>query len=276
MFLGAVAILDALGFKGIWEREDPRAILDLLKSLKRHGLELQGSDYSGCLVDEPGFRHRVRFMSDTIVITVVIKERKSPIRPLYKALYSATMIAGDIMVSALHNLPPLLFRGCVAAGNIIEDSDFLIGPAVDEAAESFEKADGPFLWLTTSALDISHQYADTFHDRLEPIIMIPYRVPMNDGKRFNTHAFTYFSIGDDEERRTWTRSSILQAFRTSSKPSVVNKKRNTAAFLNKVDAYANSGKWKYYRPTRMPQWQDLTFSQRVSLINHNIFPKDFH
>jgi hypothetical protein len=71
--LGAIAILDALGFKGIWAREDANRVLERFKSFRRKGLRLQGKDHGGALVSDVGFRHRVRCMSDTIVITVIVK-----------------------------------------------------------------------------------------------------------------------------------------------------------------------------------------------------------
>jgi hypothetical protein len=58
-------------------------------------------------------------------------------------MLSATLIAGHIMYAALLSSPSLLLRGCMALGGMIERSDFHIGPAADEAAEGFEKADGP-------------------------------------------------------------------------------------------------------------------------------------
>jgi len=36
--LGAIAILDALGFKGIWAREDANSVLNRFKSFRRIGL----------------------------------------------------------------------------------------------------------------------------------------------------------------------------------------------------------------------------------------------
>jgi hypothetical protein len=275
--LGVVVILDALGFKGIWAREDARRVLRRMKSLRRESLKLQGRDRTGVLVSDYGFRHRVRCMSDTIVVTVVVKGPKAPKRALYRAMLSASMIAGNIMFDALYGSPTLLFRGCMAAGEMKEEVDFLIGPAVDEAAERFEKADGPFLWMAPSALDISQRYADTYMDRIEPMIMLPYTVPLNDGSESKTSAFSYFTLGHDihereVERRTETRRRLLEAFgRDPLAPGVRSKKQNTLLFLDHLEDIANAGNWREENLTvRLPEWEDLSPSQKLQLLGRGI------
>src|SRR5437667_7979985 len=131
MDLGVIVILDALGFKGIWAREDAGQVLGCLKSLRRTGLKLQGKNKAGVLLNDFGFRHRVRCMSDTIVITVIVKGPQARRRALYRAILSASMIAGSIMMEAFSKSPKILFRGCLATGFMKEEVDFLIGPAVD-------------------------------------------------------------------------------------------------------------------------------------------------
>jgi hypothetical protein len=275
--LGVVVILDALGFKGIWAREDARRVLKHMKSLRREAHKLQGRDRSGVLLSDHGFRHRVRCMSDTIVVTVVVKGPKAPQRALYRAMLSASMIAGNIMFDALYGSPTLLFRGCMAAGEMKEEVDSLIGPAVDEAAERFEKADGPFLWMAPSALDISQRYADTYMDRIEPVIMLPYTVPLNDGSEIKTSTFSYFTLGHDiyereVERRTETRRHLLEAFgHDPLVPSVRTKKQNTLLLLDHLEGIAKAGSWRKEKLTwRKPDWKDLSLSQKLQLLGHGI------
>jgi len=266
--LGAIAILDALGFKGIWARENTRAVLDRLIALRRTGLDLQGEDCSGVLVNDLGLRHRVRCMSDTIVVTVVVKGPNAPTRALYKAMFSAAMIAGQIMYNALHGTPAFLFRGCIAAGKMKEQADFLIGPAVDEAAERFEVAAGPFLWLAPSALAVHERYEDTFNDRLEPAIMLPYKVPLKNGKKAKTQAFTYFGIINSRDWREALKQRLLTSFGTEPlRPDIKAKKQNAAKFLAHIERIARSGKYmKNRNPTRLPNWEDLSPNQKISLL----------
>jgi hypothetical protein len=270
--LGAIAILDALGFKGIWAREDANRVLERFKSFRRKGLRLQGKDHGGALVSDVGFRHRVRCMSDTIVITVIVKSPNAPRRGLYKAILSASLIAGHIVMEGIRGSPPVLFRGCIAAGEMKEESDFLIGPAVDEAAEWHEKADGPFIWLTRSSLEIKSQYEDTFGDRLEPGIMLPYSVPLNDGTKIDTLTFTYFNPGREAESRAETSRHILRAFgQAPLAREVKRKKRNTHLFLKSLERIVRSGTLAANnRTSRLPNWNDLSFDQKMSLLKHGV------
>ena len=92
--LGAVAFLDVLGFKGIWNREKPGAVLNKLHHIKNTATGLQGADHSGTLVCDDGFDHKVKCVSDTVIVTVVPRGRGYNERMLYKAVYSAAWIAG--------------------------------------------------------------------------------------------------------------------------------------------------------------------------------------
>jgi hypothetical protein len=215
-------------------------------------------------------------MSDTIIITVMVKGTREPDRCLYRAMFSATMIARDIILEALRSTPPLLFRGCIATGEMSESSDFLIGPAVDEAAERYEKADGPFLWLSESALEIERRFADTYNERLEPALMIPYRVPMSDGTRVHTQALNYYGITSDAAFRSKIRSLILQAYGSTALPEAVRRKRvNTLKLLHHVDRLSKVRAWRMWRPLQRPRWTDLTTGQRLMFIAHGIMPEHF-
>lgn len=266
--IGAVVVLDALGFKRIWAREDPLRVLQRMKELRRKALRLQGHDRAGALLTDDGLRHRVRCMSDTFVITVIVKGPQPPRRALYRAMLSAGLIAGNIMVEAAEGTPALLFRGCLAAGELKEDIDFLIGPAIDEAAERCEQADGAFLWLAPSALNVTEMYAETFPERLEPTIMVPYAVPLNTGGRVKTQAFTYFGLTKSQDSRISGCRKVLQAFGSGKLPTAVEqKRRHTHRFMRHIDMMAESGDWMR-RPfsLRRPAWHDLSHSQRKSIL----------
>ena len=271
MGLGVIAILDALGFKGIWSRESAKAVMARLKALRRRALSLQGTDRNGALLSDSGLRHRVRFLSDTIVVTVMVKGPKAPARGLYRAMHSAAMIAGTIMYEAISDSPALLLRGCIAAGKMTEDSDFLIGPAVDEAAERFEAADGPFLWLAPSALAITRKYSVTYSDRLVPWILVPYTLPLNDGTFRRTHVFNYFGVNSRELERERVAQLVLNGFgRSRITVSVKRKKDNAAKFLAHVARIDRRGKWRIQEATTLPEWNELSPSQQLRLLLRGI------
>src|SRR5262249_8223302 len=126
--LGAVAFLDVRGFKGIWSRAQPRAVLKKMRQIKNAGKSLQGSDHSGSIVVDDGFDHKVKCVSDTVIVVVTPRgrARDCTARMLYKAMFSTTWIAGWIMREALDGELPLLFRGCLGAGLMNVEGDFLM------------------------------------------------------------------------------------------------------------------------------------------------------
>ena len=267
--LGAVVLLDALGFKGIWNRVNPRLVINQLKKLKREGLRLVGDNRSGVLLQDDTFEHSVRCISDSIIIAVTIRGSALPAypeRPVHRAMLSAALIASHLTYSALDGTPPLLFRGCMAAGRMNIDGDFMIGPAIDEAAGLFEQSDGPFIWMAPSALHIVDEYAETFFHRIEPIYMIRYPVPMKNGTTIRTLVHHYFGLGLTLNHDKWvlTRQKLIQAFGTELRRDIARKRHNAAAFLDYVsDIAANAGPITSMSFTRKPYLEDLTHNQIV-------------
>lgn len=270
--LGAVVLLDALGFKGIWNRVNPKIVIHQLKKLKREGLDLLGNDHSGVLLQDDTFEHSVRCISDTIIVAVTIRGSALPgypDRPVHRAMLSAALIASHLTNSALDGTPPLLFRGCMAAGRMNIDGDFMIGPAVDEAAGLFEQSDGPFFWMAPSALQIVDEYADTFIERIEPSLMIRYPVPMKDGTIAPTIVHHYFGFGFTLNYDKWVhkREKVIQAFGTESRPDILRKRRNAVAFLDYVSHKAATEGAISSISSRKPYLEDLTSDQRISILN---------
>jgi hypothetical protein len=269
--LGAVVLLDALGFKGIWNRVDPKVVISQLKRLKREGLNLLGNDRNGVLLRDYTFEHTVRCISDTIIIAVTIRGSGLPgypERPVHRAMLSAALIASHLTYSAFDGTPPLLFRGCMAAGRMNIDGDFMIGPAIDEAAGLFEQSDGPFFWMAPSALHIVDEYAETFFERIEPNLMVRYPVPMKDGTTVSTLVHHYFGFGLDVNHDKWvhTREKVIQAFGTELHPDIIRKRSNAVAFLDYVSHMASTAGPISSISFRKPYLEDLTHNQRISIL----------
>jgi len=270
--LGAVVLLDALGFKGIWNRTDPKSVLRQLKSLKREGQNLQGIDRSGVLLQADALDHRVRCISDTIIVAVTLRDSAIghyPERPIYRAMLSAALIASHMMGFALDGSPQFLFRGCMATGRLNIDGDFLIGPAIDEAAELFEQSDGPFFWMAPSALRINDSYADTFVDRIEPNLMVRYPIPVKNGKSIETLVHNYFGLTQSPNQRAITRENVLHAFgSTELSPEVEKKRCNTLSFLNHIQQIATtSSRYRKFK-FRLPHLEDITYDQKMYILKH--------
>ncbi len=265
---GAIVFLDALGFKGIWSREDPIFVLQQLKSLRRKGLSLRGRARHGVLLNDAGLLHHIRCVSDTIMVAVTLTQSNFPERGLYRAMLSASLIASNLIDDAIHGCPPLLFRGCLAAGLMRVDSHFVIGPAVDEAAELFELSEGPFFWMAPSAMKINDTYCETFLDRIEPTLMIRYPVPLKDGTAPATLVFNHFGLTRPAASWSTTRQRILEAFGHKHVRSDIERKRqNVAAFLDHVARLRRSGEWrKLPFVYRQPDFKDLSPYQRLMLM----------
>jgi hypothetical protein len=263
--LGAVVLLDALGFKGIWNRMDSNDVLRQLKRIKREGLNLQGDDHGGVLMRADAFDHRVKCISDTIIVVVTVRGSSSetfPERPLYGTMLAAVWIASSMVDFALRGFPPFLFRGCMTTGRVSIDGDFLIGPAIDEAAELYERSDGPFLWMAPSALRTNDTYADTFMERIEPNLMIRYPVPMKSGATEQTLAHHHFLRARDDDRPALIRARTISAFGdTEKRPDVARKRANALAFLDHIQQMPPFRDAAF----RMPYLEDLTLHQRISI-----------
>lgn len=156
-----------------------------------------------------------------------MRESSTIQRPVYRAMLSAALIASAMIDDALRGSVPLLFRGCLAAGGMSIEGDFFIGPAVDEAAEHFDLSDGPFFWMAPSALALNEKYAVTFHDRIEPAIMIRYSVPMKDGMSRPTLVHCHAGLTRPAARWLQTRQRVFSAFGSTDLRADVEQKGGT-------------------------------------------------
>jgi hypothetical protein len=204
-------------------------------------------------------------MSDTLVITVCQHDnRPGSNRMLYKAVRVASDIAGMLSHEALSGEPRLLLRGCVSAGYLAANDNFLIGPAIDEASEFFERADGPFIWLAPSAMEVSNRHSETFLERLTPFLMLPYRVPLKSGKRIETLAFSHFCVTS----RTWSadRDAVLHELRRGGQETA-RKLAHTRRFFRHLDRVRTTEEWKAFLTLpREPNLDDLTPRQRLATL----------
>ncbi len=152
---GAFALLDCLGWKGIWARkavvDDPEQLIGFLEdSLK------QAETLSARKIVEHFHAERVSmsiaFVSDTIAIgvwpssTVGFSDADKGL-----LLGLSSMACAEVSKRFLTAKIPLLLRGGIAFGRFTMRQNFFIGPAVDEAASFYEAAQGAFVWLAPGA-----------------------------------------------------------------------------------------------------------------------------
>ena len=163
---GVVAMLDALGFKGIWDREDPAAVVAQLHSAQAHEGQF----------DLHGFDAQFAFLSDTVVIACGFGDR-----PPIEALYYVCFRVGYFLESMLTcERPRLAYRGAIAAGKYLIDGTVILGEAIDNAAVSEKQAAGPVVWLTESATRLlPSDFAPKAEDAAQgAFFMMPFDVTM--------------------------------------------------------------------------------------------------
>lgn len=172
---GIAVFLDVLGAR-VHGKEEATRLLQRIKGLlstarDKHVPDLE--DYvSSCGLVEPEMcKPRMRLVGDAILLTWVVRGRPG-------ALLPCAVVVQNIFVDALEFHIPL--RGAIGVGDIIDEDDIVLGSAVTDAAEWFERADiigviatprcGTFLeWIA----ELTQQDRDTL-DRY----FIPHEVPL--------------------------------------------------------------------------------------------------
>jgi hypothetical protein len=152
---GAFVLIDCLGFKGIWKRTDPDLLLQKFSRLGPSIQERLGNleilfSFSG--TDQ--LRIHNRLLSDTVAISFQFEtqegaEYSDTDRGLL--VFCACLITPLVMHWFLEEEPPLVFRGCITYGKHFIENNFIAGPAIDEAAEYMNLAEGAFVWLHPNA-----------------------------------------------------------------------------------------------------------------------------
>lgn len=161
MHEGAFALIDCLGFKGIWKRiNDDGVLLDKLRCIVK---QVQPQLIAG--VPFELLRRKwiisASLLSDSVAISLRYDDeddrRKG--RPESKTKereksYLVWLLAAStvkILDLFLENQPNLLLRGCITYGEHEQEGNFIVGPAVDYAADNLEVAQGAFVWLHPTA-----------------------------------------------------------------------------------------------------------------------------
>lgn len=238
---GTVAVLDALGFKGIWKSWSPADVLHKLEDvLERTAWFTEVKPLSG-KVDHLRQERRLCFLSDTIVVASSITpspdvETTPSMQALYdpNALFDVSNAVAGLQRWMLKSSigPPLAYRGAIAFGEFVIRGPFMIGPAVDEAAESEKWAEGALAWFCPSALrrfETSLQFPLFGSPRPGRDFPVKYwDVPLKGGKRFNTAVVRPYGTNDE------LLGNLATAFRLDTdhaRVDVMVKYQNTRDFL---------------------------------------------
>jgi hypothetical protein len=165
MRVGAFALLDCLGFKGIWRRRStkPEELLEFLFATKRSAnSDLRiAQTISGVHGDKVELKFA--FISDTVAVSALYKEGYKP--PPSDEGFLVSVVAascGEVQKRFLQAPTPLALRGCITYGEHVVIDAFFAGPAVDDAASLGEIAQGAFMWLTPDAANVLRRFHRAF------------------------------------------------------------------------------------------------------------------
>jgi len=265
---GAVALLDALGFKGIWKRFPPKQILHTLATIQREveGLKEEES-YMGVAL-----KLEAHFFSDTIAISASVPDGDQVDADTCGALLSRVAAGAGLAQAVAVCFEPLLaYRGCIALGKLATHGSFVIGEAVDEAAQYMEQANAAVVWLSPQA---AKRYVEQESlGRGQQAAIVNYDVPLRNGSSLATLAVNPITqarrlsnLPRPENRRAFV-DMILASFdapeRVGTQPpvEVMVKKQNTAAFLNHalhvVDAIIHFEVEQFRRAMSPEQFEEM-------------------
>lgn len=152
---GAFALVDCLGFKGIWKRADPELLIQkLLKIEEIVNEHLTSNALAFRHLSFGPIRVHVRLLSDTVAISLQYEKQVGKEPESWQTNILVPLIC-DSIIRVLHLFlegePPLVLRGCVTYGEHLSNGNFIVGPAVDDAAEHMNIPEGAFVWLHPTA-----------------------------------------------------------------------------------------------------------------------------
>ena len=224
---GAVALIDALGFRGIWERHTPAEVLTELKTTKAWIEGRVETQFSS----QPWMQCQVTFLSDTIAISMSLAESTAH-KQAMSVLYLCDVISW-VLDRMLRASIRLAYRGAVSVGNYEMSPHFLIGPAIDEAAGAHELAQGAFIWLTPTARDhvaewLKHQPHNTH--------LVKFDVPLKGGDTFSTYTASPLEQARNENDANVLSQNLLATF-SGTNTSIAVKRQNTERHLRACYAW---------------------------------------
>lgn len=239
MNTGAVALIDALGFRGIWGRHKADDVLTELKTMKDWMEGRVKNQFSS----QPWMQCQVAFLSDTIAVSMALDESTKD-RDVLSVLYLCDIISW-VLDRMLRSSIPLAYRGAIAIGSYEVSPHFLIGQAVDEAAGAHNLAQGALIWLTPAARDhVAHWLQPQPHNTH----LVKFDVPLKNGDAFNTYTVSPLEQARDANDANMLTQRLLATF-LGSNMDVAVKRQNTARHMHACYA-----------------WRKFTFPSELSIF----------
>jgi len=232
---GSFALIDCLGFKGIWKNNDHNALMRKLESIDKIANSAATkiafpNIKSNNNIDEQ--RLEVKLLSDTIAISLTWKQGEGS---KFNQLLTMAMIVQSLMDLFLKDTPPLLLRGCITYDEHVTENNFLVGPAVDDTAEYMNSAQGAFIWFLPPAASIIEPEIVKFYPGIEIItksmesLFPKYKIPIKGSHYLNTYAVSPIYGKPIEEADNII--SLYESTMNVNKMDIWLKRQHTLEFL---------------------------------------------
>lgn len=241
---GAVAMIDALGFRGIWARQSPEILLDNMSML-----QIQVKKDLEAIATQPDMQFEATFLSDTIVVALALPET-IPDRQALSIIYVSDIV-GRILNYSARSTTPLTYRGVVTYGQYELRPQFILGKAIDEAASYHELAQAAVVWLLPHARDLVTEWLCR---RTKPgnTHFVSFGVPMKNGDEFRSYTVSPIVQTRDEGDANGLVASLIETF-DSPVVDVAIKKQNT---IRHLEACYNWRGWTF--PSELHPFDNLT------------------
>ncbi len=261
---GAFALIDCLGFKGIWKRGDHRTAAELKKYQLRLIKKLRAITKEVPALAEAGarpYRHfsepvvpGVNLLSDSVAISLQYDEKLPP-KGRYKNYLAWLACESTLKVldRFRRDTPALVLRGCITYGEHISEGNFIVGPAVDDAAEGMDIAQGAFIWLHPTAADKYRHCIKTTEETVrklngtrdaeqmllvrdlkralaKPLVVDPYDMPLKAGGHLRCPVLNPFAFHRTEKAQQEVKREYLEAI-SGNQLDVLLKHQYTEDFL---------------------------------------------
>lgn len=234
---GAVVMMDALGFKGIWERHEAGAVLSTMKQLAsemKEQCEVFRTNPPPKMVgvDE----YRIEFASDSVLIAVsTVQER---LLQNVASVCIAALLASRFLRGAAVAQVPLAYRGCITFGEFLIDAPFLVGPAIDLAATNAEKAEAGLVWVHPTAFESPfwRNIQSGSNEVVERYPLVKHTVPLKAMDSCETLVVSPFDVTATSLDHDGVTSRIAATFGAEHRV----KRDNTLAFLRRAAAQTTS------------------------------------
>lgn len=184
---GVVLLIDALGVKGIWKREEPYSVLKRWDKLIGHVFYAPKLFYSAANDDAaPGATWEVNVFSDTIIVTGIVDKTRMFGHDFF-ILHDGVQAAGMFIKFGLDL--GFKLRGAISYGPVFRYQRMILGPAIDEAAGLYEVAKWVGVVLGPSAKKVAEDYVintSTSQQHFQKDILTEWKVPMKGGTFLDT------------------------------------------------------------------------------------------